>query len=211
MNPMIQKIQEVVIAGDAGSVVAAVQLALDAGIGPEVLLNDGLILAMGEVGKQFECGDLFVPEMLLAARAMQKALDILRPLLQGAGAKPAGHVVIGTVKGDLHDIGKNLVSIMLKGAGFELQDLGCDVPAERFVAAVRESGASVVALSALLTTTMLNMRAVIDALAAAGLRDKVKVVVGGAPITDDFARQIGADGFAADASKAVGLVRSLVA
>ncbi len=211
MNPLIQKIQDVVIAGEVASVVGAVQAALDAGLGPETLLNDGLIQAMGEVGRQFECGDLFVPEMLLAARTMQKALDMLKPLLLGADVKPAGYVVIGTVKGDLHDIGKNLVSIMLKGAGFELQDLGTDVPAERFVAAVRESGASVVALSALLTTTMINMRAVIDALAAAGLRDTVKVVVGGAPITDDFARQIGADGFATDASKAVGLIRSLVA
>jgi 5-methyltetrahydrofolate--homocysteine methyltransferase len=211
MNPLIQKIQDVVIAGEVASVVGAVQAALDAGLGPETLLNEGLIQAMGEVGRQFECGDLFVPEMLLAARTMQKALDILKPLLQGADVKPAGYVVIGTVKGDLHDIGKNLVSIMLKGAGFELQDLGTDVPAERFVAAVRDTGASVVALSALLTTTMINMRTVIDALAAAGLRDTVKVVVGGAPITDDFARQIGADGFAADASKAVGLIRALVA
>lgn len=211
MNPLIETIREIVIAGDPASVVPAVQAALDAGLEPQTLLNEGLISAMGEVGKQFECGDLFVPEMLMAARAMQKALDVLKPLLLGANVKPAGHVIIGTVKGDLHDIGKNLVTIMLKGAGFEVADLGNDVPADRFVAAVRDTEAEVLALSALLTTTMPSMRDVIDALSAAGLREKVKIVVGGAPITEDFARQIGADGFAPDASRAVGLVRSLVA
>ena len=211
MNPSVQRIQEVVIAGEVESATAAVQAALDAGIDAPTVLDLGLIGAMGEVGRQFENGDLFVPEMLMAARTMQKALDLLKPLLQAANAKSAGHVVIGTVKGDLHDIGKNLVSIMLKGAGFEIKDLGVDVPVERFVGAVQEAGAGVLALSALLTTTMPNMKVVIEALSAAGLRDRVKVVVGGAPVTDSFARQIGADGFAGDATKAVDVVRSLVA
>lgn len=166
---------------------------------------------MAEVGRRFEEGDYFVPELLIAAHAMQAGLASLKPHLQQGELKAAGTVVIGTVKGDLHDIGKNLVAMMLEGAGFEVIDLGADVPPEKFVDAVRTNGAQIVAMSALLTTTMPNMKATLDALQAAGIRQQVKVMVGGAPVTDSYASQIGADGFAPDASRAVHLARSLLA
>jgi 5-methyltetrahydrofolate--homocysteine methyltransferase len=210
LNPVLQKVSQAVIEGRPEAAEAAVRAALDAGLDAKAVLDDGLVAAMGEVGRLFECREVFVPEMLLSARAMQKALDFLKPRLTEGQMGGAGRVVIGTVKGDLHDIGKNLVAVLLKGAGFEVFDLGSDVAPERFVDAVRERG-QVVALSALLTTTMLNMKAVVDALAAAGLRDKVRVVVGGAPLTDEFAKRIGADGYAPDAGRAVALVRSLLA
>jgi 5-methyltetrahydrofolate--homocysteine methyltransferase len=164
---------------------------------------------MDEVGELYECGEYFVPEMLISVRAMKEALSLLKPRLQAAEVKPAGRVVAGTVKGDLHDIGKNLVCMMLEGAGFEIRDLGVDVAPERFVAAVREGGADLVALSALLSTTMPSMKATIEALREAGLREKVKVMVGGAPVSDKVAREYGADGYAQDASAAVALARNL--
>jgi len=210
MSPLLEKVAEAVIEGQAEEAASAVRVALEGGLGPAVVLNDGLIATMGDVGQRFERGELFLPEMLLAVRAMQRAVDVLKPLLQAGEIGAAGKVAIGTVKGDLHDIGKNLVATMLKGAGFELLDLGNDVAPDRFVEAAR-AGAEVVALSALLTTTMVNMKGVVDALVAAGLREHVRVVVGGAPVTDAFARQIGADGYAPDANRAVGLVRSLLA
>jgi 5-methyltetrahydrofolate--homocysteine methyltransferase len=192
-------------------VVEEVQKALDAGIGPAEILNQGMIAAMGEVGRLFEEGEYFVPEMLIAARAMQKGLEVLKPFLTDADVQSPGKVAIGTVKGDLHDIGKNLVAMMLEGAAFEVIDLGTDVSPERFIQAVRENGAQIIAMSALLTTTMPNMKNTIEALKEAGLRDKVKVMIGGAPVTQTYADQIGADGFAEDASRAVAKARSLLA
>ena len=180
------------------------------GVSGEVILKDALIAAMDEVGTRFEQGDFYAPEMLIAARAMQTGLAILKPLLVGGKAESAGKVAIGTVKGDLHDIGKNLVAMMLEGAGFEIIDLGVDVAPQIFVTAVEE-GAQVIGMSALLTTTMSNMGVTIEALKAAGLRDNVKVMVGGAPpVTQEFANQIGADGFASDASSATRMARQLV-
>ena len=190
----IKTIYQGVLDGDMGAVTENVQTALDAGMTAGDILQRGLIAAMGEVGRLFEDGEYFVPEMLIAARAMKAGLGILQPLLVESGIEPAGKVAIGTVKGDLHDIGKNLVSMMLEGAGFEIIDLGTDVTPDQFVAAA-SNGADLIGLSALLTTTMPSME---------------KVIIGGAPVTADYAKQIGADGFAPDASQAVSLVKSLV-
>lgn len=211
MNAGLEKIFEGILDGNAKLVVEEVQKALDAGMGPADILNQGMIAAMGEVGRLFEEGEYFVPEMLIAARAMQKGLEILKPHLSEADVQSPGKVAIGTVKGDLHDIGKNLVAMMLEGAAFEVIDLGTDVSPERFIQAVRENGAQIIAMSALLTTTMPNMKNTIEALKEAGLRDKVKVMIGGAPVTQNYADQIGADGFAEDASRAVAKARSLLA
>jgi 5-methyltetrahydrofolate--homocysteine methyltransferase len=205
----VNEIYEAVVNGQLAVVSDKVRQALAEGIPAGAVLNDGLIAAMREVGEQFEAGEAFVPEMLVAAKAMEHALIILKPHLIDQGVKPHGRVAIGTVKGDLHDIGKRLVSMMLEGAGFEIVDLGTDVLPERFVQAVRD-GAQVVALSALLTTTMPAMKAVVEALNAAGLRDQVQVIVGGAPLTQAYADQIGADGFAPDASSAVRKVHELL-
>ncbi len=210
MDALIKEIYTNVMEGEADAVKEKVQAALNAGIAAPVILNEGMIAAMGEVGRLFEEGEYFVPEMLIAARAMQSGLALLTPYLKEADVKSAGKVVIGTVKGDLHDIGKNLVSMMLEGAGFEIVDLGTDVAPEKFVDAVRTQGAQIVGLSALLTTTMPSMKATIEALKAAGLRDQVKVMIGGAPITQEYANQIGADGYAADASRAVAAAKSLI-
>ena len=199
-----------VVEGDAKAVVVGVQEALNAGVEAETILNDALIAAMDVVGQRFEDGDIFVPEMLIAAKAMQGGLALLKPRLVFTGTKSSGKVVIGTVKGDLHEIGKNLVAMMLEGAGFEVLDLGVDVAPEVFVDAVQE-GANLVGMSALLTTTMNNMRVTIEALKAAGVRDKVKVMVGGAPVTEEFAKAIGADAFASDASSATQVARQLIA
>jgi 5-methyltetrahydrofolate--homocysteine methyltransferase len=188
---------------------AGVKEALAAGIGADVILQDALIAAMDEVGRRYEEGDIFVPEMLISARAMQAGLSLLKPHLVGGMSKPAGKVAIGTVKGDLHDIGKNLVAMMLEGAGFEILDLGVDVTPQAFVDAAHE-GAQIIGMSALLTTTMSNMGVTVKALQEAGLRDKVKVIIGGAPVTQEFATQIGADGFAADASSATRIARELL-
>jgi methylmalonyl-CoA mutase cobalamin-binding domain/chain len=170
-----------------------------------------MIPAMDEVGRRFECNEYFVPELLIAARAMKTALQLITPHLMASGAEPMGRVVIGTVQGDLHDIGKNLVASMLEGGGFQVVDLGVDVPAEKFVEAVKEKDGTILALSALLTTTMTMMKTVIDALDKAGVRSKVKVMIGGAPITQQYANEIGADGFSDNASAAVAVARKLVA
>jgi len=205
----LQKIYQSVIEGNASEVQSGVQAAMAQGVAADVILNQALIAAMEEVGKRFEEGDYFVPEMLIAARAMQAGLLLLKPQLINSGIKAAGKVAIGTVKGDLHDIGKNLVAMMLEGAGFEVKDLGTDVDAQAFVKAAQD-GAQVIGMSALLTTTMNNMQATIKALEAAGLRDNVKVVIGGAPVTDAYAKLVGADAFAPDASSAVRTVRKLL-
>lgn len=205
----LNEIYENVIEGNAPGVQAGVKAALDQGVAAEVILNQALISAMNEVGRRFEEGEYFVPEMLVSARAMQAGLGLLKPFLMESGVKAAGKIAIGTVKGDLHDIGKNLVAMMLEGAGFEVQDLGVDVQPEAFVQAA-QGGAQVIGMSALLTTTMNNMQTTVQALQSAGLRDRVKVVVGGAPVTDDFARKIGADAYAQDASGAVRTVRQLI-
>jgi 5-methyltetrahydrofolate--homocysteine methyltransferase len=210
MEELVKKVYSGVLEGQHKQVVVDVQAALDAGVNPVTLLNEGMIAAMAEVGRLFEIGEYYVPEMLISARAMQSGLAVLKPLLKEADVKPAGRVIIGTVKGDLHDIGKNLVAMMLEGAGFEIKDMGTDVSPEKFVEEVKGGGVDVVALSALLTTTMPNMKATIDALKAAGLREKVKVMIGGAPVTDSYAQQIGADGYSPDASRAVNLAKSLV-
>jgi 5-methyltetrahydrofolate--homocysteine methyltransferase len=211
MDQQIQSIYDAVVDGQHKVVQQKVQEALDAGIAADVILTQGLVTAMSEVGRLFEEGEFFVPEMLVAARAMQAGLGLLKPHLVEANVQSTGKVVLGTVKGDLHDIGKNLVSMMLEGAAFEIVDLGSDVSPEKFVEAVQTSGAHIVAMSALLTTTMPNMKTTIDALEAAGVRDKVKVIIGGAPITDAYAKQIGADGYASDASRAVSLAKALMA
>ncbi len=211
MEPVIKAIFDSILEGSQKVTVVKVQEALDAGINPGEILNDGMVAAMAEVGRLFEEGEYFVPEMLIAARAMQHGLAVLKPHLASANVKSQGKVVAGTVKGDLHDIGKNLVCMMLEGAAFEIVDLGSDVTPEKFVEAIRTTGANVVCMSALLTTTMPNMKTTIEALKASGLRDKVKVMVGGAPLTDQYAREIGADGYAPDASRAVALAKSLLA
>lgn len=205
----LEEIYQNVIDGQAPAVEAGVKSALAEGIAADVILGKALIAAMDEVGKRFEEGEFFVPEMLIAARAMQAGLSLLKPLLVSADVKSAGKVAIGTVKGDLHDIGKNLVAMMLEGAGFEVKDLGVDVSPEKFVQAAQD-GAQVIGMSALLTTTMGNMQRTVDALKAAGLRDQVKVVIGGAPVTEEYAKRIGADAFAPDASSATRVVRALV-
>jgi 5-methyltetrahydrofolate--homocysteine methyltransferase len=210
MEPVIKEIYDSILNGQQKVSSAKVQEALDQGINPAAILNDGMVAAMAEVGRLFEEGEYYVPEMLIAARAMQSGLAVLKPRLAAADVKSSGKVIAGTVKGDLHDIGKNLVCMMLEGAAFEIVDLGSDVSPEKFVEAVRTAGADIVAMSALLTTTMPYMKVTIEALKAAGLRDKVKVMVGGAPLTDQYAREIGADGYSSDASRAVALAKSLV-
>ncbi len=210
MSEVIQELYESVISGNAELTEEKVQAALDSGSEPSVILNEGMISAMAEVGERFEKGEFFVPEMLISARAMQFGLSILKPQLQDGDLASKGKVVLGTVKGDLHDIGKNLVSMMMEGAGFQVLDLGTDVPAVQFLEIVQETGADIVAMSALLTTTMPSMKDVIDALEDTGIRDKVKVIIGGAPVTESYAEKIGADGYAADASRAVKVTKSLL-
>jgi 5-methyltetrahydrofolate--homocysteine methyltransferase len=207
---IIDELREGVIEGQANVAVEKVKKALDEGIAADVILNDGLIAAMSKVGQMYEEGIVFVPEMLIAARAMDKALQILRPYLVEQGVKPLGKVAIGTVKGDLHDIGKKLVAMMLEGSGFEIIDLGIDAAPEKFVDAVQNRGANVIALSALLTTTMPNMKNVVEALKQSGVRDQVRIIIGGAPVNQAYADQIGADGYAPDASSAVRKVRELI-
>lgn len=206
----LKEIYQNVVDGQASDVEAGVKAVVAAGIGAEEILNKALIAAMDEVGQRFEKGELYIPEMLIAARAMQAGLNYLKPFLLKDDVKVAGKVAIGTVKGDLHDIGKNLVAMMLEGAGFEVTDLGVDVTSEVFVKAA-QNGAQLIGMSALLTTTMGNMENTVKALKAAGLRDQVKVFIGGAPVTQDYANKIGADGFAADASSATRVARQLIA
>lgn len=204
------KLYDAILTGDAKTAVILTEAALADNQDPQELVTGQMIPAMDEVGKRFEAGEYYVPELLIAARAMKGALELLRPLLAERGVQPVGHVVLGTVQGDLHDIGKDLVGSMLEGAGFEIVDLGADVTTEEFVMAVKDSGADVVALSALLTTTMGAMENVIEALQEKGLRDQVKVIVGGAPVTQRFADKIGADGYSSTAYGAVGLTRELL-
>ncbi len=206
----IMSVYQAVLEGDADAARQSVSVALQAGLPANTIMQDGLIAAMGEVGRQFEAGDFFVPEMLIAARAMQAGLELLKPLLAQSGIKSTGRVAIGTVKGDLHDIGKNLVGMMLEGAGFEVIDLGTDVAPDKFIEAVRTRQPQLIAMSALLTTTMSNMGTTIQALKDAGLRDQVKIMIGGAPVTQEYADKIGADGFSPDASAAARLAKSLV-
>ncbi len=205
----LENIAEHLYEGDDEKVVELVQKALDEGIAPNEVLQGGLIAGMDEVGRDFKAGDLFVPEVLIAANAMHAGMSVLRPLLSDSEASGAGKYVIGTVEGDLHDIGKNLVKMMLEGAGFEVIDLGTDVKPQDFVDAVREHQPRVIGMSALLTTTMVNMKATIEALEEAGLRDGLKIMIGGAPVTAQFAEEVGADAFAADAAMAVDVAREM--
>jgi 5-methyltetrahydrofolate--homocysteine methyltransferase len=210
MDEHLTPIYQGIIDGNLEVVKAKVQEAIQAKLPAGMILKEGLVPAMAKVGLLFEEGEFFVPEMLVAARAMQGGLEILKPLLVAADVKPAGKVVIGTVKGDLHDIGKNLVSIMLEGAGFEIHDLGTDVLPEKFVEAVKTFHPQIVCMSALLTTTMTSMPVTVEAIKQAGLRDQVKIMVGGAPVTDAYAKQIGADGYAQDASAAARLAQTYI-
>jgi 5-methyltetrahydrofolate--homocysteine methyltransferase len=207
---ILQGLFDDTLVGNAPSVKELTEQGLAQGMNPESLLYDALIPSLEEVGARFERGDFFVPEMLIAARAMQGALDILRPLLAETGAKPIGTFVMGTVKGDVHDIGKNLVNIMLEGAGFTVHDLGVNVAPEKFVEQVQQHEPDIVGFSAFLTTTMPMFKANINALEKSGLRDKVIVMVGGAPVTQEYADAVGADGYAADASTAVRLAKALI-
>lgn len=196
--------------GEIEEVKTLVQEALDAGESAERVLREGLIPAMDRVGVRFKNGELYIPEVLLAARAMHAGMAILKPILSKSTETISGKVLIGTVKGDLHDIGKNLVVMMIEGGGFDVIDLGIDVPASRFVEAVKEHRPQVVGMSALLTTTMVEMKKTIQALEEAGQKGRVKIIVGGAPVTEDFAKDIGADGYAPDAAVAVDVVRSWI-
>jgi methylmalonyl-CoA mutase cobalamin-binding domain/chain len=209
-DEILQSLFDNTLVGNAPEVRDLVNQGLEDGIGPEALLYEALIPSLEEVGARFERGDYFVPEMLIAARAMQGALDILRPLLAETGAKPIGTYVMGTVKGDVHDIGKNLVNIMLEGAGFTVYDLGVNVAPEIFVERIKEHKPDVVGFSAFLTTTMPMFKANINALEKAGIRNDVIVMVGGAPVTQEYADAVGADGYAADASTAVRLAKDLI-
>jgi 5-methyltetrahydrofolate--homocysteine methyltransferase len=207
----LARIPSSLYAGDYQAVPTLVRKCLDQGLKPGEILEQGLIPGMDRVGQDFKAGTLYVPEVLIAARAMHAGMDLLRPLLAGSGAKTLGKCVIGSVQGDLHDIGKNLVKMMLEGAGFEMIDLGTDVDPARFVEAVREHQPKLVGISALLTTTMQGMKTTVDVLRSAGVRDSVKVLVGGAPVTETFARECGADGYASNAAAAVDTARSLTA
>ena len=202
---MMDEIKQAVLEGDREKVIERTTAALEAGTSPKDILDEALTPAMDIVGAEYERGDRYVPEMLISAEAMKGAMIELKPLLADAGVEPRGRILIGTVEGDLHDIGKDLVAMMLEGAGFEVTNLGVEVTAQTFVDAVREHGPDIVAMSALLTTTMSNMPVVIDALKEAGLREKVRIMVGGAPVTQAFADEIGADGYAADAAGAAKL------
>ena len=202
---------DAILNGNAPAAAEAARKALESGTAAIELVQGHMVPAMDEVGRRFECEDYFVPELLLAARAMKAALALIRPLLASSGAQPTGRVVIGTVKGDLHDIGKNIVASMLEGGGFEITDLGADVAPEKFVDAVRANHANLVCLSALLTVTMPSMKTTIEALSAAGLRGQAKIMVGGAPVTQRYADEIGADGYGENAAVAVALARKLAA
>ncbi len=210
----MSKVQEVANAVENGKVkivAGLVQEALDEGASADEILNVGMIGAMGIVGEKFKNNEIFVPEMLIAARAMKKGIEVLTPALKASGAEPIGRLILGTVAGDLHDIGKNLVGMMIEGAGFEVIDLGVDVPAEKFIETMKENpDVKIVALSALLTTTMPALKDTVDAIVAAGLRDTVKIMIGGAPVTQAFADEIGADGYSEDAASAAALAKKLL-
>jgi corrinoid protein of di/trimethylamine methyltransferase len=206
----LQKLYDAILRGDNKTAIAVTREAVAAGLDAMDVIGKYMIPAMDEVGRRFAREEYYVPEMLLSARAMKGSLEFIRPLLAAQGAEPTGRVVIGTVKGDLHDIGKNLVASMLEGGGFEVTDLGTDVPPEKYVEAVQDKKADIVCLSALLTVTMPSIKAVIDALGRAQIRGRVKVMIGGAPVTQQFADEIGADAYGQDASAAVVLARKLI-
>jgi 5-methyltetrahydrofolate--homocysteine methyltransferase len=206
----LSSLREAILTGDASAAADAAGVALAAGVSPVDVIAEGISPAMAEVGRLFEDGEYFVPELLISARATKEVFTILRPLLVETGAKSAGRVLLATVEGDLHDIGKNLVGAMLEGAGFEVVDLGVDIPASRFVSAIQESRPQIVGISALLTTTMPAMKTTLEALDAAGLRSEVKVMVGGAPVTQRYADSIGADGYGDTATAAVDVARQLM-
>jgi 5-methyltetrahydrofolate--homocysteine methyltransferase len=208
--PELSKLRDAIINGDDALALEVTNEALQQDANPAELINQWMIPAMDEVGRRFEAQEFFFPEMLLAARAMQRALEPIRPLLAACGIEPTGRIVLGTVKGDLHDIGKNMVGYMLEGAGFEVHDIGIDAPAEKFIEAVDNHKADILAISALLTTTMPEMQVILEKLEQAGMRDKVRVLVGGAPVTQSFADEIGADGFGESAGSAVTVARSLM-
>ncbi len=210
MAEILDQIVRELFAGNAKAVAELVEKALNEGFSPQEVLNDGLIKGMNEVGVKFKANEIYVPEVLIAARAMKAGMEILRPKLVETGVEPVARMVIGTVKGDLHDIGKNLVAMMMEGAGFEIIDLGIDVPAEKFIQAVREHKPQIVGMSALLTTTMIQIRENIKAFREAGIRDTVKIMVGGAPVTQKFADEVGADGYAPDAASAVDKAKELL-
>jgi corrinoid protein of di/trimethylamine methyltransferase len=208
--PDLKQLYDSVVSGDAKATQAITQQALADGVDPLKLVNEYMVPAMDEVGRRFEANEYFVPELLISARAMKAALELIRPLLTARGDQPLGRVAIGTVKGDLHDIGKNLVGSLLEGGGFEVIDLGVNVTPEKFIAAVNEKNANIIAMSALLTTTMPAMKTTIDALKQTGVRGKVKVLIGGAPITQKYADEIGADGYSENAVGAVALAKKAV-
>ncbi len=209
MSETLVQIGELLQKGNMPEVVRLSKVAMEEGSSASDIL-ESLLGGMGIIGEKFKNNEVFVPEVLIAARAMNGGLDVIRPMLESEGVEAVGKVVIGTVKGDLHDIGKNLVSMMMTGAGFEVIDLGVDVSAEKYIAALEEHDADILCMSALLTTTMTNMKAVIEALEEKGLRDKVKVMVGGAPVTDNFASEIGADKYTPDAATAADEAKKLV-
>jgi 5-methyltetrahydrofolate--homocysteine methyltransferase len=209
--PDLKELYEAVVSGNAKATQALTQQALAEGVDPLKLVNEYMVPAMDEVGRRFEANEYFVPELLISARAMKASLELIRPLLIARGDKPVGRVAIGTVKGDLHDIGKNLVASLLEGGGFEVIDLGVNVSPDKFIATVNEKQANIIAMSALLTTTMPSMKTTIEALKQAGVREKVKVLIGGAPITQKYADEIGADGYSENAVGAVALAKKAVA
>ena len=210
MEEKIQAVFEAVLNGAMADTSGLVQEAIDAGLEADVILKEGLIAAMSEIGQQFEIGEAYVPEMLISAKSMKFGLELLRPHLVAADVQPIGKVIIGTVQGDLHDIGKNLVAMMMEGAGFEVIDLGADVKPEKIIEAIEEHKPDIVAMSALLTTTMGNMKTAITMMEKAGSKNNLKVMIGGAPVTQEYADEIGADGFSIDASQAASLAKKLV-
>jgi 5-methyltetrahydrofolate--homocysteine methyltransferase len=210
----MSKVEEIALAvekGKAKVVGSLVQEALDEGVQPAIILNEGMILAMSVVGEKFKNNEIFVPEMLIAARAMKKGVEVLQPRLAAEGVQRIGKVIIGTVEGDLHDIGKNLVAMMIEGAGFEVLDLGVDVSADKFIAAIKENpDAQILALSSLLTSTMPSIKTTIEAIKAAGLRSTIKIIIGGAPVSQAYCEEVGADGYSEDAASAAELAKSLL-
>jgi len=206
----LQEIADNLIKGQAKKVVELTNLAINEGIEPSKILGEGLIAGMNVVGQKFKACEFYVPEVLIAARAMKGAMEVLKPKLLESGVQPVAKIAIGTVKGDLHDIGKNLVSMMLQGAGFEIVDLGVDVTPEKFIESVKSQGVTLVGMSALLTTTMPSMKSAIEAIKEAGIRDQVKIMIGGAPVSQAYADEIGADGYSADAASAVEKAKELL-
>jgi corrinoid protein of di/trimethylamine methyltransferase len=207
----LSKLYDAILVGNFKQAREVTEKALAEKVDPQTLVQKYMIPAMDEVGRRYEANEYFVPELLIAARAMKASLELIRPLLTARGDSFAGRVVIGTVKGDLHDIGKNLVAAMLEGGGFEVIDLGVDVSPEKFTTAIKERKANLVAMSALLTTTMSSMKNIVEAIKAAGVRDQVRIMIGGAPVTDKYAQEIGADGYSSNANGAVALARKLIA